>query len=108
MFYVADFKVLGDSAILACGRSLDRNDSANYIMRFKPDLSVDSSFNPIALYYELRSLDCMPDGRIIVAGEPVRFFNFDTEPILNIAVLKSPLLRVTEGKAVVNKILPEL
>lgn len=104
LFYVADFKVLGDSAILACGRSLDWNDSANYIMRFKPDLLVDSSFNPIALYYELRSLDCMPDGRIVVAGEPVRFFNLDTEPIPNIAVLKSPSLRITEGTMVINNI----
>jgi hypothetical protein len=103
-FYVNDFKVLGDSAVLACGRNIGWNDSANYIMRFKPDLSIDSSFNPIALFYDLKTLDCMPDGRIVVAGEPVRFFNFDTEPIPNIAILNSPSLQVVENDTLVQNI----
>jgi uncharacterized delta-60 repeat protein len=103
-FYVNDFKVLGDSAVLACGRNIGWNDSANYIMRFKPDLSIDSSFNPIALFYDLKTLDCMPDGRIVVAGEPVRFFNFDAEPIPSIAILKSPSLQVVEEDTLLQNI----
>lgn len=96
-FYVRDFKLLGDSAILVCGRNFSWNDSANYIMRLKPDLSIDSSFNPVALFYDLKTLDCLPDGRIVVAGEPVRFFRFATEQIPSIAVLKGTSLEVTDS-----------
>jgi hypothetical protein len=46
----------------------------------------------------------MPDGRIVVAGEPVRFFNFDTEPIPNIAILNSPSLQVVENDTLVQNI----
>lgn len=107
-FYVRDFKLLGDSAIMVCGRNLGWNDSANYIMRFKPDLSIDSSFNPVAVYYDIRSIDWMKDNRMVIAGEPVRFFRFATEQIPSIAVLKGTSLQVKDSGSRVANILGTL
>lgn len=101
-FYLRSFEATGDSAILVSGTYLGVSDSIRYVLRLKSDLSIDSSYNPVTLFYDIKTLHQMPDGRVLVGGEPIRFFRFDVEQIPNVAVLNSTALSVVRNDTLVQ------
>ncbi|HEX2605739.1 MAG TPA: T9SS type A sorting domain-containing protein [Flavisolibacter sp.] len=103
-YRVSDFLILEDKKLLVCGQRLS-NDSISYIYRLKPDLSIDSSFSPVSIYYAIRHLNVMPDGRILVAGEPARFLRQQQDAINNIALLKTGIFQVQTSDTTVHNLL---
>ena len=89
-YMISDFTVLPDSNLLVTGQILNSGlDSTFFVMHFKPDLSIDSSFNPILLYYNIKNVTFDTNDRIVVSGEPIRYLRIEKDQIQNIGVLKS-------------------
>jgi uncharacterized delta-60 repeat protein len=85
--FVKDFEILPNGKLaIACER-LGTYDSADVVMRLNADLTIDSTFVPVALLYNLQHVNHDGDDKIIIAGEPKRAFRFENEQIQNIAII---------------------
>jgi hypothetical protein len=71
-YQISDFTVLPDSNLLVTGQILTvQLDSIFFVMHFKPDLSIDSSFNPVQLYYDIKNVTFDTNDRVVV---PLKIF----------------------------------
>ncbi len=89
-YLISDFTILPDSNLLVTGQILTGQlDSIFFVMHFKPDLSIDSSFNPVQLYYDIKNVTIDANDRVVVSGEPIRYLRIENDQIQNIGVFKN-------------------
>ncbi len=97
-YVVSDFTILPDSNLLVTGQIIYAGlDSTFFVMHLKPDLSIDSSFNPISVYYSIKNINFDNDGRIVVAGEPLRYLRIQNDQVQNIGVFNSTSMVVYDN-----------
>ena len=97
-YVISDFTVLPDSNLLVTGQILNGGlDSTFFVMHFKPDLSVDSSFNPVLLYYNIKNITVDNSDRVVVSGEPIRYLRIEKDQIQNIGVFKNSSMIVYDN-----------
>lgn len=93
-YAIHDFSILPDSNLMVCGQIFSGIDSTNFVMRLKPDLSIDSSFIPVALYYDLKHVNHTPEGNIVIAGETKRYLRLAADQVQNVGLLRNSSLQV--------------
>ncbi|PWT96034.1 MAG: hypothetical protein C5B52_16600 [Bacteroidetes bacterium] len=93
-FHPNDFEIMADNSLIVTGKKASLSDPVSVIMKFKPDLRIDSSFTPVALYYDIQHINVLPDQRILVAGAPFRYPIVPNDAIQGIAVLKNSSIEV--------------
>jgi uncharacterized delta-60 repeat protein len=93
-YVISDFSVLPDSNLIVCGRIRSYMDSTDFVLRLKPDLSIDSSFIPVGLYYWLKHINYTPEGNIVVAVETIPYFRAGNDQIQSIALLRNSSLQI--------------
>ena len=97
-YVISDFTVLPDSNLLVTGQILNLGlDSTFFVMHLKPDLSVDSSFNPVLLYYDIKNVTFDKNDRVVVSGEPIRYLRIEQDQIQNIGVFKNSSMIVYDN-----------
>jgi ribosomal protein L11 len=74
-------------------------------MRLNPDLSVDSTFVPVGLLYNLEHINHDGNDKIIIAGEPKRAFRLEHEQVQNIAIITKNGLELQTNQHVLKNIL---
>ncbi|MHA4842956.1 choice-of-anchor D domain-containing protein [Flavitalea antarctica] len=103
--YINDFEVLPDNKIVISCQRIGLYDSLDVVMRLNPDLTVDSSFVPVSLLYDLQHINHDGNGKIIIAGEPKRAFRLENEQMQNIAIITKNGLELQTNRNVVRNIL---
>jgi uncharacterized delta-60 repeat protein len=103
--YVKDFEVLPTGKLAVVALRIGYFDSLEIVMRLNPDLSIDSSFMPVALPYNLLHINHDGNDRIIIAGEPVQQFRFETEQIQNIAIITKNGMEVQANDSTIRNML---
>jgi hypothetical protein len=103
-FFINDFTILPDSNLIVCGHIPDGVDSTNFVLRLKPDLSIDSSFIPVSLYYDLKHLNYTPEGNIVIAGETKRYFRFANDQIQNVGLLRNSSMQIVLSTGATTRI----
>lgn len=94
-YVISDFTILPDSNLLITGQIIYAGlDSTYFVMRVKPDLSLDTMYNPVLLYYSIKHVNLDKYERIVVAGEPIRYFRIEKDQIQNIGVFKTGSMAV--------------
>jgi uncharacterized delta-60 repeat protein len=103
-YIINDFSILPDSNLVICGRIHTGMDTTDFLMRLKPDLSIDSSFMPVALYYDLKNINYTPGGNIIIAVESIPGFRAGNGQIQNIALLRNSSMQIRSGGIAVKNL----
>jgi len=94
-FVISDFAVLPDSNLLVSGQILFSGlDSVFFVMHMKPDLSIDPSFNPVLIYYNIKNVNVDNSNRVVVSGEPIRYYRIEKDQIQNIGVFKNTSIEI--------------
>jgi uncharacterized delta-60 repeat protein len=103
--FINDFEILPNNKLVIACKRIGVYDSLDIVMRLNPDLSVDSSFVPVSLLYNLDHINHDGNDKIIVAGEPKRAFRLENEQMQNIAVIMKNGLELQTNHQVVKNIL---
>ena len=93
-YLIHDFSILPGGNLLVCGQISQGVDSTNFVLRLNPDLSLDTSFIPVALYYDLKHIDYTPEGNIVIAGETKRYFRVTDDQVQNVGLLRNSSLQI--------------
>lgn len=104
-YIINDFSILPDSNLIVCGRILRGVDTTDFLLHLKPNLSIDSGFIPVALYYDLKNVNYTPAGNIVVAVESIPGFRPGNGQIQNIALLRNSSLQVRSGPVTVKNLI---
>lgn len=97
-YVISDFSILPDSNLLVTGQIINSGlDSTFFVMHFTPNLSIDSSFNPVLLYYDIKNVTIDTDDRVVVSGEPLRYLRIEKDQIQNIGVFKNSSMVVYDN-----------
>lgn len=97
-YVISDFTILPDSNLLVTGQILDGElDSTFFVMHLKQDLSIDSSFNPVLLYYDIKNITIDKNDRVVVSGEPLRYLRIEKDQIQNIGVFRNSSMIVYDN-----------
>ena len=97
-YVISDFSILPDSNLLVTGQIINSGlDSTFFVMHLTPTLSIDSSFNPVLLYYDVKNVNFDTGDRVVVSGEPIRYLRIEKDQIQNIGVFKNSSMIVYDN-----------